>query len=103
MGAICRPVHHALPGIYSVEQFRAALERERARVDRNGHRIALALIQVGGGTSRAPRVIDVLKDRLRLTDEAGWFDRSRTGGGRMEPAPIRREVHRPGPVLTLTR
>ncbi len=81
METIRRPVRRTLPGIYSVEQFRAALERERARVDRNGHHIALVLIQVGGSnrTSKAPRVIDVLKDRLRLTDEAGWFDQSRIG------------------------
>jgi lipopolysaccharide/colanic/teichoic acid biosynthesis glycosyltransferase len=80
METIRWPARHTRPGIYSVEQFRAALERERARVDRNGHHMALALIQVGRSrTSKAPRVIDVLKDRLRLTDEAGWFDQSRIG------------------------
>lgn len=81
METICRPARHALPSIYSTAQFRAALARERARVDRNGHQIALVLIQVNGRqrTSKAPRLIDVLKGRLRLTDEAGWFDSSRVG------------------------
>lgn len=68
------------PGIYSVEQFQAALEREKARAERNGHSVSLVTIQTDGHRMRErPRLEDVLKGRLRIMDEAGWFDPSRIG------------------------
>jgi lipopolysaccharide/colanic/teichoic acid biosynthesis glycosyltransferase len=79
---LCPPAVCVQPGLYSVEQFHAALERERARAERNGHRITLVLIQTNNQDltrSGQPRLTDVLKGRLRVMDEAGWFDRSRLG------------------------
>jgi lipopolysaccharide/colanic/teichoic acid biosynthesis glycosyltransferase len=70
----------AAPGIYPVEQFTAALEREQARADRNGHRIAVALIPVrASGGAPTVRLLEVLRDRLRVTDEAGWYDEAQVG------------------------
>ena len=69
-------------GLYPPEQFRAALEREQARAERNGHQITLALLPANGhnsDASRTNRLPDILKSRLRTMDEAGWFDPSRIG------------------------
>lgn len=79
---ISPPATCAQPGLYSIEQFQAALERERARAERNGHRITLVLIQTNSRDltrSGEPRLADVLRGRLRVMDEAGWYDRSRLG------------------------
>jgi len=68
--------------IYSIEQLRTALLREQARAERNGHQIALALLPANGHNGdarRTFRLLEVLKDRLRLTDEAGWFSPSQIG------------------------
>jgi lipopolysaccharide/colanic/teichoic acid biosynthesis glycosyltransferase len=70
------------PGIYSVEQFRAAIRREQARAERNGHQITLALVPANshnGDARRTSRLVDILRDRIRVMDEAGWFDPSRIG------------------------
>lgn len=70
------------PAIYSIEQFRAALRREQARAERNGHQITLALIPASrhnGDVSRTSRLLDILSGRLRVMDEAGWFDPVRIG------------------------
>ncbi len=69
-------------GIYSLEQFQAALQREQARAERNGHQITLALLPANGHNGDARRtfhLIEALKSRLRITDEAGWFDPSQIG------------------------
>jgi lipopolysaccharide/colanic/teichoic acid biosynthesis glycosyltransferase len=64
--------------VYSVDEFHAALERERARVDRNGHCLSVVLVPSGGGDDGAlstEETIEMLVQRARLTDEVGWFDR----------------------------
>jgi lipopolysaccharide/colanic/teichoic acid biosynthesis glycosyltransferase len=69
-----------VPGICSIGQFAAALEREWARADRNGHQISVALILVGAaGGARASHLLAVLHARLRVTDEAGWYDKTQVG------------------------
>jgi lipopolysaccharide/colanic/teichoic acid biosynthesis glycosyltransferase len=67
---------YAAPDIYSAGRFRAALEREQARAERNGHRLSLALLPANGDseTRGTPRLIHALKQRLRVMDEAGWFE-----------------------------
>jgi lipopolysaccharide/colanic/teichoic acid biosynthesis glycosyltransferase len=65
--------------LYSPRQFRAALEREQARAERNGHQIALAIVPAGSRDDGAAHLAQALKSRLRVTDEAGWFDQSRIG------------------------
>ena len=77
------PVHTAgSSGIYSLVQFQAALQREQARAERNGHQITLALLHANGHNGdarRTFRLLEALKSRLRVMDEAGWFDPSRIG------------------------
>lgn len=80
MSTVHPPAIWTQPGIYSVEQFQAALEREKARAERNGHSVCLVTIQSGRHPARErPRLEEVLRRRLRIMDEAGWFDRSRIG------------------------
>lgn len=80
MEAVHSPVICMQPGLYSMEQFQVALEREKARAERNGHGVSLVIIQTNGrGARERPRLEDVLKGRLRIMDEAGWFDQSRIG------------------------
>src|SRR4030042_3260683 len=64
--------------VYSVDAFRAAMERERARVDRNGHCLSVVLVRSGEGNHGAlstEETIQMLVQRARLTGEIGGFDR----------------------------
>ncbi len=80
MSMVHSPAIWTQPGIYSVEQFQAALEREKARAERNGHSVSLVTIQTDRRQMQErPCLEDVLKGRLRIMDEAGWFDQSRIG------------------------
>lgn len=71
-----------LRGLLGVEQFQRTLRRERARTDRSGDAFSLLTL-----TPRERRTLDqtldfladLLKDRLRLTDEAGWLSRRVVG------------------------
>jgi lipopolysaccharide/colanic/teichoic acid biosynthesis glycosyltransferase len=67
-------------GFNSKHDFTLVLERERARADRNGHGFSLVTFKVGeGNQATADRLKQVLADRLRLTDELGWYDDERLG------------------------
>ena len=69
-----------LDSLLSVEQFRSALERERARTDRTGRQFSLALFERNGtGNGLAQRFEDVCRKRLRLIDEAGWLGTNHIG------------------------
>ena len=66
-----------LNGLCSVEEFCAILKRERGRSDRTGERFSLVVFDVDGtdtDLNAARRLIEVLTQRLRSTDELGWFD-----------------------------
>lgn len=77
------PAAPTLPRFYGADQFRAAIEREQARAERNGHQVTLAVIPVNGHsdgrTSLPPHVMDALTGRIRVMDEAGWLDDARIG------------------------
>lgn len=63
-------------GIRSSETFRAILERERARSDRNSHLFSLAVFDVGRNAARGEmteHLARVLTSRIRFTDEVGWL------------------------------
>jgi hypothetical protein len=67
----------ALDGIRSADEFRAILNRERARVDRNGHAFSLVVFDAFDDvkdSSFARHLADVLSRRVRAIDEIGWFD-----------------------------
>lgn len=69
-----------LDGMRSVQEFRAILDRERARANRNGHEFALVVFDlrnVNHNSAYARHLAHVLSHRVRATDEIGWFDEQR--------------------------
>ena len=69
-----------LNGFHSVKQFRWILEMERARVDRTDSQFSLVLFDTGNSDNGIPQHISqILEARLRITDEAGWFDNRQVG------------------------
>ena len=72
----------AFRGLYPAEQFRAAMDRERARADRWEQPLALLSLGVAHGRKgqeTLQRVVRILTRRMRLTDEAGWLDSRHIG------------------------
>ena len=72
----------ALSRIHSAERFRAILERERARSDRNGHQFSLITFDLGRpevNSAYIQHLTHVFTSRIRSTDEAGWLDNRRIG------------------------
>ena len=63
------------------ELFQASLERERLRVDRSDGVFSLMVVSTreANKSPAAERLAGVLRPRIRRTDTAGWFDRSRVG------------------------
>lgn len=64
--------------IYPVESFRRVMERERARTDRTGVAFSLVVFRVDSAKAgTAPSTLfltDFIRNRVRLSDEVGWFD-----------------------------
>ncbi len=67
--------------IYEEHAFCDILRRECARSDRNGHSFTLAVIRLpeteDSDDSAADDIVDLVGDRLRVTDQAGWLERNR--------------------------
>jgi GGDEF domain-containing protein len=64
-------------GIHSAEEFRAILENERCRADRNHHEFSLVVFDIGNpnaGETHLRCLARVLTNRIRCTDIAGWID-----------------------------
>jgi len=69
-------------GICSVKEFRAILERERARSDRSGDRFSLLVFDAEIFETQETNehlLIKGLYTRIRPTDEIGWFDKAKVG------------------------
>lgn len=69
-------------GLYSEEVFHLAVQRERARTDRTGLAFSLVVFNVGaeqGENSLLATLSQVLKQRMRATDEVGWLESGRLG------------------------
>ncbi len=68
--------------LLSLREFRRVVARERCRTDRTGDRFCLLSVEA---PPEAPlpdfylKLAKVLRQRLRLTDEAGWLDQHRVG------------------------
>jgi lipopolysaccharide/colanic/teichoic acid biosynthesis glycosyltransferase len=64
--------------IYPSESFRFILERERARAERTGHIFSLVIFSFnhGNGNDSAymERLGTVLVQKVRMSDEVGWYD-----------------------------
>ena len=69
-----------LDGIRTAEEFRAIINRERARTNRNGHVFSLVVFDpLDEDNVCTRRLAEVLSHRVRTTDEIGWFDERRIG------------------------
>lgn len=72
----------ALSSVQPQERFHAIIRCERARADRNEGQFSVVLFNVGDPDANSTRVqylAHVLANRIRSTDEAGWFDAHRIG------------------------
>ncbi len=77
-----RTSNRRLRTLHSVQRFRRVLARERMRSDRSGDRFCLVVFTPrDDATAHAThlRLARLFRQRLRLTDEAGWLDRRRVG------------------------
>jgi len=73
---------NAVSIIQSQEPFRELIISERQRVDRNQHILSLLLFTVGKQNANGVAVqnfANILAERIRSTDEVGWFDSKRIG------------------------
>ena len=64
--------------ICSQEEFHSILVREKARADRNGHGFSLVAVDVSSYADIAS-IAEELRQRIRTTDEIGWFDQNTLG------------------------
>lgn len=63
--------------IHSVDEFKAILKYERARVDRAGSHFSLVALEVEGclnDKDELKRLLHALRERMRTTDQLGWLD-----------------------------
>ena len=68
--------------VCSVEDFRRLIENERARVDRSGHCFSVVSFNLGTSKENVQlnnSFLEVLKKRLRSTDEIGFIDEDHIG------------------------
>ncbi len=69
-------------GIYPAEVFKALLNHERSRADREGSRFSLVVLDVAGLSQNGDGVRMVTKNiqgEMRSIDEAGWLDANSIG------------------------
>ena len=64
--------------ICSKEEFHAILICEKARADRNGHGFSIVSFE-SQDIEDIPSFIAQIKQRIRTTDEIGWFDHNTLG------------------------
>lgn len=72
----------ALSSVQPRERFRVILERERVRADRNRHQFSMIIFEVSEpevDSTQVQHLARVLTNRIRLSDQAGWFDGHRIG------------------------
>ncbi len=68
--------------LYSIDDLRKILSRERARSDRNNHEFSMIVFQLESIKLQKMLVTDFcrfLASRLRSTDEIGWFAQNQIG------------------------
>ena len=67
--------------IYSEEEFRRIIDKERARADRTDHQFSLIVFDLGCTSSHSENGLQFQKilSRTRKIDEIGWYDRGRIG------------------------
>jgi PleD family two-component response regulator len=68
--------------LYSKEEFKSIIEKERARADRDNHKLSLVIFDMGSSDSKnntTVKLIRKIKDRVRCIDETGWYDEQQIG------------------------
>ena len=68
--------------LYSKEEFKRIIEKERARADRNDHILSLVVFDLGASGSKNNTSIQLIENicgRIRFIDELGWYDKQRIG------------------------
>jgi lipopolysaccharide/colanic/teichoic acid biosynthesis glycosyltransferase len=79
---VLRANHQPQCDLLCLREFRQSIARERARSDRTGDRFCLLAV-APAATAPIPdfylELSVALRQRLRLTDEAGWLDQHRVG------------------------
>lgn len=70
---------HAVDFLHRAERFRDLLERERMRCDRAKSMFSLAVFRLSDDDAQALQSLNRLKERLRLTDHAGFMDVQHVG------------------------
>jgi len=66
-----------LNGVRSPDQFWDILNRERCRSDRSGREFSVVMFDVAGsyaGDRKTILLAEILSERLRSTDEVGWYE-----------------------------
>ena len=71
-------VENSAGDVCTQEEFHSILVREKARADRNGHGFSLVTVNMANHQN-APLIKEDFKQRIRLTDEIGWFDQNILG------------------------
>ncbi len=68
--------------VASEKEFRALLARERARVDRNGKEFSVIVLATKSFEKPGQRffqLVRIINERIRSTDDVGWFEKDRLG------------------------
>ena len=68
--------------IYSEEEFRRIIDRERARADRTDHQFSMVVLDLGftnGNHKTNKLLLQKIFSRIRRIDEIGWYAPQRIG------------------------
>ena len=68
--------------LYSKEEFKNIIEKERARADRNNHILSLVIFDMGASGPKNSTTIQLIENiwgRIRFIDEVGWYNNQRIG------------------------
>jgi len=68
--------------LYSKEEFKSIIEKERARADRDNHELSIVIFNVGASGPEKINIIPLIEEitgRIRFVDETGWYDDQRIG------------------------
>ncbi|MBN1558021.1 MAG: sugar transferase [Lentisphaerae bacterium] len=90
-------------GVSRPDDFHSLIVRERARADRNGHNFSLLVFRLSGAPQQAAaerRLVSQLNERLRDTDEMGWYDPRHVGA--ILPYVIREDAEKIADALCRT-
>jgi PleD family two-component response regulator len=71
-----------LYGIVAKTKFYQIIQRERERVNRNGHVVSMVLFDLAlfkGNAKEKKNRINKISQNIRSVDEIGWYDKHRVG------------------------